>query len=150
MFLRKAKSLQGFRARRMGLPSYSGAFFFLAYFLCTAFSFSGYPSIWNAKANTGATYYVSKNGNNANGLSWSTAWNELDQINWSKIQPGSTIILDGGISNMIYTTTLTVEKSGVAGSPITIERSTEPGHNGTVALFGGRSTPLPYCGQPTY
>jgi hypothetical protein len=51
---------------------------------------------------------------------------------------------------MTYTTTLTIGKSGTQAAPITIERSSENGHNGTVTLFGGRATPLPYCGQPGY
>src|SRR6266566_2137235 len=96
------------------------------------------------------TYYVSKTGSNADGLSWATAWNELSQINWSVVQPGDTILLDGGSSQMVYTTTLTIGKSGTRGSPITIERATDAGHNGKVVLFGGRSTPLPYCGQSNY
>ena len=45
---------------------------------------------------TGAVYYVSRTGSNGNGLSWATAWNELDQIGWSAVQPGDTILLDGG------------------------------------------------------
>src|SRR6202162_1042080 len=96
------------------------------------------------------TYYVSKNGNNANGQSWATAWNELANINWSVIQPGDTILLDGGSQSMAYSTTLTVGKSGTRTAPITIERATNAGHNGTVILFGGRSTLLPYCGQKNY
>ena len=101
-------------------------------------------------ATTGTVYYVSKNGNNADGKSWATAWNELNQINWPVIQPGNTILLDGGSSQMVYTTTLTIDKSGVRGTPITIERATDSGHNGKVVIFGGRVTPLPYCGQPNY
>src|SRR6266699_85933 len=96
------------------------------------------------------TYYVSKTGSNADGLSWATAWNELSQINWSVVQPGDTILLDGGSSQMVYTTTLTIGKSGTQGSPITIERATETGRNGKVVIFGGRSTSLPYCGQQNY
>lgn len=103
----------------------------------------------NAQTN-GNTYYVSKNGSNKDGISWATAWNELDQINWSVIQPGDIIILDGGSSQMVYTTTLTIGKSGTQSLPITIQRSTENGHNGKVVMFGGRSTPLPYCGQSSY
>jgi hypothetical protein len=96
------------------------------------------------------TYYVSKSGNNADGLSWSTAWNELANINWSVVQPGDTILLDGGQTNMTYTSTLTIGTGGTQAAPITIERATEAGHNGKVILFGGRTTPLPYCGQSTY
>lgn len=109
-----------------------------------------YSSIPHVKAAGGSLFYVSKNGNNKDGLSWHTAWNELDQINWSQIQPGDTILIDGGTSNMTYTTTLTLQKSGLPGEPITIERATEVGHTGTVTLFGGRLRPLPYCGQTTY
>ncbi len=98
----------------------------------------------------GKTYYISKNGNNSDGRSWSTAWNELDQIKWTNIQPGDMILLDGGSSNMVYTETLNIGKSGTQAAPITIRRTTEPGRNGKVVIFGGRSIPLPYCGQPTY
>lgn len=98
----------------------------------------------------GKTFYVSKNGNNTDGRSWSTAWNELDAINWSVIQPGDTILLDGGSDKMVYTTTLAVGESGSPNAPITIRRATEAGRNGKVVIFGGRSTPLPYCGQSSY
>ena len=47
----------------------------------------------------GHLYYISKNGNNGDGLSWATAWNELDKINWSVIEPGDTILIDGGSNN---------------------------------------------------
>lgn len=98
----------------------------------------------------GHTYYVSKKGSNSDGLSWATAWNELNQINWSKVQPGDVILLDGGSKEMVYTTALTFEKSGTATAPVTVERATEAGRNGKVVIFGGRSTPLPYCGQTNY
>lgn len=103
-----------------------------------------------AQAYSGTTYYVSKNGSNTTGLSWSGAWNELSQIAWSRIHPGDTILLDGGASSMTYTTTLTIGESGTQGHPITIARSAEPGHNGTITLFGGNTIPLPYCGQKSW
>src|SRR5262245_44051850 len=103
-----------------------------------------------ALATTGTTYYVSKNGNNADGRSWATAWNELNQINWGVVQPGDTILLDGGSSQMIYTTSLTVGKSGTSTAPITIRLAGEAGRNGKAAIFGGRSTPLPACDQASY
>jgi len=98
------------------------------------------------------SYYVSKNGNNQNGLSWSTAWNELDQINWTIIGPGDTIWLDGGAlgQGMTYTKTLRVQQNGESGNPITLELSAESGHNGQAFIFGGRPRPLPYCGQVDY
>src|SRR5262249_29148909 len=103
-----------------------------------------------ALATTGTTYYVSKNGNNADGGSWATAWNELDQINWGIVQPGDTILVDGGSSQMVYTTSLTIGKSGTSGAPITIKMASETGRNGKVVIFGGRSTQLPYCDQASY
>lgn len=98
----------------------------------------------------GNTYYVSRNGNNTDGKSWQSAWSELGNINWSTILPGDTIILDGGINEMTYTTTLTIGKSGVQGLPITIQRATDSGHNGKVIVFGGRTIPLPFCNQSNY
>lgn len=116
-----------------------------------------------------ATYYASKTGNNSDGKSWTTAWNELNQINWSIVQPGDTIELDGGPTScdypvtvtdtgtslpancgMVYVTTLTVGKSGQNGKEIIIQLSSEPGRNGTARIWGGRTNTLPYCGQPSY
>ncbi len=119
---------------------------------------------------TSTSYYVSKNGSNADGLSWTTAWSELANINWASIQPGDTIVIDGGntpcASNynfqnhstsrpgvncgMQYNTTLTVGKSGTSTAPITIKLATDTGHDGTAVFFGGRSTLLPYCSQTGY
>ncbi len=103
-----------------------------------------------APAARGRTYYVSKKGDNSDGRSWTTAWNELDQINWPVIQPGDTINLDGGSQQMIYTTTLSIGKSGTKGAPITITKASDAGHNGHVVIFGGRTIPLPYCNQRNY
>lgn len=99
---------------------------------------------------TNGPYYVSKNGNNRNGLSWATAWTELNQINWSVIQPGAVIYLDGGTSQMTYTTDLQIGRSGLPNLPITIRASRETGRSGSVIFFGGRNKPLPYCGQQSY
>jgi hypothetical protein len=99
----------------------------------------------------GATYYVSRAGSNSDGRSWASAWNNLDQINWNIIQPGDTLLLDGGAPEMIYTATLTIQKSGAANDPITIRMSSEPGRDGKVVIDGGltywpcqASEPSPY------
>lgn len=97
------------------------------------------------------TFYVSKSGNNTVGTSWQTAWNELDQIDWSQIKPGNTILIDGGESGVIYNTTLNINGiSGGDSNPITIKLATETGRNGQAVIFGGRSLPLPYCDQTEY
>lgn len=104
----------------------------------------------SVKAATGVTHYVSKAGSNADGKSWATAWNELNKINWSVVQPGDTVLLDGGAAEMIYTTSLVVPKSGTSTAPITIKLASETGRNGKAVIFGGRSIPLPYCDQTSY
>lgn len=99
---------------------------------------------------SGNLFFVSKLGNNTDGRSWQTAWNELNQVNWSLIQPGDTLLIDGGSDNMIYNTTLAPTASGTAEQPISIRLAEEPGRNGQVTIFGGRSIPLPYCDQTNY
>lgn len=120
------------------------------------------------RAKAATVWFVSKNGNNTDGRSWLTAWNELDRINWSIVQSGDTILIDGGGTpcayptnvtgnsntprsssggscGMIYQSTLTPGKSGVS-----IHLAPESGRNGSIIIFGGRSIPLPYCGQSGY
>ncbi len=82
----------------------------------------------------GQSFYVSKAGSNANGKSWATAWNELDQINWTAVQPGDTIFLDGGMTKMVYTTILTVGTNGTEAAPILIQRATEAEHDSRSAI----------------
>src|SRR4051812_16823759 len=106
-------------------------FFILALALCILV---GTHMTSAAPPAAGLTYYVSKTGNNANGTSWATAWNELSQINWNVIQPGDTILIDGGASQMVYASTLTVGKSGGAGAPITIRMAPDAGRNGKVVI----------------
>ncbi|HLC78935.1 MAG TPA: Calx-beta domain-containing protein [archaeon] len=81
-----------------------------------------------------ANFYVSKSGNNSNGLSWTSAWNEMNQINWANINPGDIIYLDGGPSGVSYFTTLNPTKGGTINNRITITRSTEAGRSGKVQL----------------
>jgi hypothetical protein len=95
-------------------------------------------------------FYVSRNGNNSDGLSWATAWNELDQIDWEQIQAGAIINIDGGSAEMTYETELHIGSSGSAEAPIRIQVSNEEGHSGQVVFFGGRQDDLPYCGQSDY
>jgi hypothetical protein len=99
---------------------------------------------------SGNAFFVSKLGSNSDGRSWQTAWNELNQIDWSLIQPGDTLFIDGGDNNMTYTTTLAPTASGTSAEPITIRLADEPGRNGQAVIFGGRSTPLPFCDQTDY
>ena len=99
-------------------------------------------------ASAARTFYVSRSGSNADGLSWGTAWNELSRINWAVVQPGDTILIDGGLTacpalgpgyncGMTYNTTLTIGKSGTSSAPITVRLASEGGRNGTAIIDGG-------------
>lgn len=67
----------------------------------------------------GADFYVHKGASGSNnGTSWSDAWNEMDQINFSSVACGDTIWVAGGN----YSTTLTPAKNCSSGSPLTINR----------------------------
>jgi hypothetical protein len=67
----------------------------------------------------GGNWYVHKGASGSNnGTSWTNAWNEMNQINFSSVACGDTIWLAGGT----YTTTLSVSKSCTAGSPLTINK----------------------------
>lgn len=95
-------------------------------------------------------FYVSRTGNNSDGLTWAAAWNELDRIVWDNIQPGDIVYIDGGTSEMTYLNTLKIIKCGEEGAPITIKVSGETGRNGKVIMFGGRPLALPDGGQASY
>lgn len=51
---------------------------------------------------------------------------------------------------MLYTGLLAPTVNGTAANPITIRKSSEAGRNGTVVIFGGRSTLLPEANQASY
>ena len=103
--------------------------------------------IRSAQGDTPQTFYVSRNGSNFDGLSWDTAWNELDQIHWASVEPGAVIYIDGGSDEMRYETEMVIDSSGTENAPIKILASTESGRNGQIVFFGGRDNDLPYCGQ---
>ena len=86
------------------------------------------------------TYYVDNAAKGAdNGSSWSDAWTALDRIQWSTVRPGDTIFISGGSSSKTYSGRLVVEASGASGATVTITRSSEAGHSGTV-IFDGKAT----------
>ena len=115
-------------------------------------------------------WFVSRSGDGSDGRSWGTAWRDFAAIAWAGVRPGDEIVVDGGKTpcpsgydfadhgahrpglscGMQYTTALRPGASGAPGLPITVTLSKEPGRNGTVVLFGGRSTMLPACNQQSY
>jgi hypothetical protein len=116
--------------------------------ICAAACSSAMPIPTASPASTGRTYYVSRAGSNGDGRSWAAAWSEVDQIGWDQVRPGDTVLLDGGPTEMVYTTTLAVRASGTADAPVTVRLAAEPGRDGRAVLFGGRAARLPYYGQP--
>ena len=77
---------------------------------------------------------------------------------------GATIVVDGGSSrcsvspydfqpaspNPGVTCGQRYSPLTVGQNSVTIVRSTETGRDGTVVIYGGRDTPLPYCYQTSY
>jgi hypothetical protein len=64
-------------------------------------------------------WYVLKGATGSNnGTSWTSAWNEMNQVNFSTVACGDTIWLAGGT----YTTTLTINKTCTAGNVLLINR----------------------------
>lgn len=95
-------------------------------------------------------FFVSKTGDNSDGLSWATAWNEMDQIKWEIIQAGDVIQVDGGrnmANPMQYSTPLRPTASGELDSPITVQLADDERRDGQIILFGGNDQLLPECGQ---
>jgi hypothetical protein len=83
------------------------------------------------------SYYVSPSGNNTTGLSYQTAWTELDKIDWSKVKSNDAIYIDGGQSGLTYKSALTVP---ARIQNVTIDTAYEGGHAGQVTIDGGQSS----------
>lgn len=82
----------------------------------------------------GNTWYVNQGvAAGGNGTSWSKAWSDTTKISWGLIQPGDVINLSGGNFGKTYSA-FTATKGGIAGSPLTIRRSSEAGHDGVVTI----------------
>src|SRR5260370_39116610 len=70
-------------------------------------------------AATNTNWYVLKGAAGSNNVtSWTNAWNEMNQINFSAVACGDTIWLAGGT----YTTQLAINKTCISGSPLAIYR----------------------------
>jgi hypothetical protein len=74
---------------------------------------------------TGSSWYVAKGAPGTHtssctsaGTTWANAWGEMNQINWSCVQPGDTVWLAGGT----YTNGFAVGASGTAAKPIYVAR----------------------------
>lgn len=93
----------------------------------------------SASSAKASTYYVSPDGNNTDGLTYQTAFNELDQIKWNSLNSagGIHLVIDGGVNGLVYFTPLTVPAGAYANS---ISTSSDAGHSGVVYIDGENST----------
>jgi hypothetical protein len=92
------------------------------------------PPEATAPTNPGNWYVdVSATAGTKSGTSWQNAWTSLSAIDWSRVNPGDTVWLSGGI----YPDAIKITKSGTAQSPIRVKASQEPGHNGFIIFQGG-------------
>ncbi len=88
----------------------------------------------------GQTYYVDKNASGSNnGTSWSNAWQNLSNVQWSTLGAGDTLFISGGTSSTIYNETLTIGASGNANGLLVVTKGRTTGHNGEVILDGGNT-----------
>lgn len=92
-------------------------------------------SICQSEASARA-FYVSPQGDGTTGQDWAKAWQDPAKIDWTQVNPGDQIVLDGGPSGITYETGFTIAKSGTQHAPITIRQSPHAGHNGQITLFG--------------
>ncbi|MBV6421311.1 MAG: hypothetical protein DAHOPDDO_02586 [Ignavibacteriaceae bacterium] len=86
-----------------------------------------------------ANWYVNgKVSSSGNGQSWATAWKNFSNISWGSINPGDVIYISGGADSVVYTSGMTIGKSGSAGNYIYImpgRFSPSPsGHDGKVII----------------
>lgn len=96
----------------------------------------------------GTTWYVSRASVGGDGTSEQTAWSELNRIDWSRVQVGDVVLVDGGGSEcprwgdetatcgMVYNTALSFGKDGV----------TVRGYNGT-PILDGNQTNFRFCAE---
>lgn len=75
----------------------------------------------------------------ADGKSWLTAYRDFSNIDWSKVNPGDRIVIDGGIGRLVYAGGLKVQKNGLPDKPIIICSSNERFHDGQVIFNGANS-----------
>ncbi len=72
----------------------------------------------NGQGPTGATYYVSASGSDANsGLAPEFAWRTVDRVNDATLAPGDRVLFEAG--STFSDTTLMPDESGAAAHPIT-------------------------------
>ena len=124
-----------------------------------------YAGVWAAQMPSVNTWYVSAAAAaGGNGTSWGAAWQDTADISWGSLASGDIIEIDGGTTtstvspydfaptspNPGVTCGMTYSPFTVGAGNITIRRSRTAGRNGTVVISGGRTLPLPYCGQVTY
>jgi hypothetical protein len=67
----------------------------------------------------GPTLFVAAAGDGSDGSSWAKAWNDVTDIDWSAVSPGSTVCIAGGSYG-----DLSIHASGTATARVCIKRAT--------------------------
>ncbi len=89
-------------------------------------------TLWTTTAHAAAWYVDNSVASSGDGQSWTTAWKNISNINWSSVSAGDTVYISGGASSQTYNENLGTPKSGTSGNPVTISVGQDAGHNGTV------------------
>ncbi|MBI2632071.1 hypothetical protein HYW75_03645, partial [Candidatus Pacearchaeota archaeon] len=101
---------------------------------------------FNVQQASGISWYVDNSvGSSGDGTSWSKAWKNFANIEWTKISAGDTLYISGGTTSKTYSETLKIGASGSVGKPIYIrpgaaEANPSSAHSGTVIIDGGSNT----------
>ena len=105
-------------------------FIFLTLGLYSSFA---HADLCTAPSGKKCLYVLAGNRTVKDGASWSTAWNELSEINWAYINSGDVILIGKGS----YASILNLSKAGDSATDrIRIERATESGFGGAVVIPG--------------
>ena len=97
----------------------------------------------------GNKWYVSTSSSgNGNGSSWANK-RILSNFNWTQVQPGDTVFVDGGVDSLVYNYTSTYYSfypncNGTINNKIVIARGTDAGHTGRPVFMGSSEKPAAY------
>src|SRR3989344_1283684 len=94
------------------------------------------PGGCNASVGNKCLYLLKSAAAGGNGLSWGSAWNELNQIDWTAVNPGDIIKVGQGT----YVTSTTIPGNvGSSQKRVSIIHATDAGYNGK-SIFDFRNT----------
>ena len=88
----------------------------------------------------GNWYLSTTSSGNASGNSWANK-RILSNFNWSQVQPGDVVYLDGGTDSLVYNiNNYDINTHGTTSLPITITKGVDASHNGKVVFLNTGSS----------